>query len=73
VPHLLFDDQKQLRVDASRQLLSLLGMHAEHHFEGIATEDEFWFQYSSYSDSMFARSRESVVPRIRRDISEQKL
>jgi hypothetical protein len=47
-------------------------MYAEHNFEGIATDDESWFQYSSYSDSMFAGSRESVVPRIRRDISRQK-
>jgi hypothetical protein len=47
-------------------------MYAERHFEGIATGDESWFQSSFYSDSMFASSRESVVPRIRRDISGQK-
>jgi hypothetical protein len=46
-------------------------MYAEHNFEGIATGDESWFQYSSYSDSIFAGSRESVVPRIRQDISGQ--
>jgi hypothetical protein len=40
VPHLLSDVQKKLRVDASRNLLSLLGMYAEHNFEGIATADE---------------------------------
>jgi DNA-binding MarR family transcriptional regulator len=67
---LLSDDQKKLRVDASRKLLFLLGMYAELDFQGIATGDEFWFQYSSYSDSMCAGSRESVVPRIRRDILE---
>jgi hypothetical protein len=70
-PHLLSDDQKKLQVNASQKLLSLLGMYAEHHFERIATGDESWFQYSSYSDSMSADSRESVVPRIRRDISGQ--
>jgi hypothetical protein len=70
-PHLLSDDQKKFRVDASRKLLSLLGMYAEHNFEGITTGDEFCFQSSSYSDSMFAGSRESVVPRIREDISGQ--
>jgi hypothetical protein len=73
VPHLLSDDQKKLQVDASLKLLSLLGMYAEHDFKGIATGDESWFQCSSYSNSMFAGSRESVVPRIRRDISGQKL
>jgi hypothetical protein len=47
-------------------------MYVEHNFEGIASTDESWFQYSSYSDSMFASSRERVVPRIRRDIARQK-
>jgi hypothetical protein len=69
---LLSDDQKTLRVDASRKLLSLLGIYTEHNFKGIAPGDEFWFQYSSYSDSIFAGSRESVVPRIRPDISRPK-
>jgi hypothetical protein len=50
----------------------MLEMCAEHYFEGIATGNEFWFQYSSYSDSMFADSRESVVPRIQQDISGEK-
>jgi hypothetical protein len=72
VPRLLSDDQKKVRVNVSRKLLSLLGIYAEHNFKGIATGDESWFQYSSYSDSMFAGSRESVVPRIRRDIFGQK-
>jgi hypothetical protein len=47
-------------------------MDAESTFEGIAAGDKFWFQYSFYSDSMFAVSRESVVPRIRQDMSGQK-
>jgi hypothetical protein len=64
--------RKSLRVDASRKLCSLLGMYAEHNFEGIATVHESEFQYSSCSDSMFAGSRESIVPRIRRDLSGQK-
>jgi histone-lysine N-methyltransferase SETMAR len=72
VSHLLSNDQKKLRVDASRKLLSMLGMYAEHNFEGIAPGDESWFQYSSYSDSMFADSRESVVPRVRQGISGRK-
>jgi hypothetical protein len=71
-PHLLSHDQKKSRVDASRKLLSLLGMYAEHNFEGIAPSDESWFQYSSDSHSRFAGSRESAVPKIRREISAQK-
>jgi hypothetical protein len=73
VRNLISHGQKKLQVDRSRKLLSLLGMYAEHHLEGIATRDKSWFQCSSYSDSMFAGSRENVVPRIRRDISGQKL
>jgi hypothetical protein len=73
VPHLVSDQQKKLRVDASRKLLSVLGMYAEHNFEGITIRDKYWFQYSSYSDSIFADSRESFVPRVRRDISGQQL
>jgi hypothetical protein len=73
IPHLLSNDQKKLRVDGSQKLWSLLGMYTEHNFEGLTTGDEYRFQYSFYSDSMFAGSRESVVPKIQRDISRQKL
>jgi hypothetical protein len=50
----------------------MLGMYAEHNFEGIVTGGESWFRYSSDSDLMFAHSRESVAPRIRQDISAPK-
>jgi hypothetical protein len=50
----------------------MLEMYAEPYFEEIAPADECWFQYSFYSGSMFADSRESVVPRIRQDSSGQK-
>jgi hypothetical protein len=63
-----FLEQRERQCD----ILSMLGIYAEHNFEGIATSDESWFQYSSSSDSIFADSRESAVPRIRRDISGQK-
>jgi transposase len=41
IRHFLSDGRKKVRVDASRKLLSLLGIHAEHNFKGIATGDEF--------------------------------
>jgi hypothetical protein len=41
IPQLLSDDQNELPVDASQKSLSLLGMYAERHFEGIAAGDEF--------------------------------
>jgi hypothetical protein len=66
------NELKKLRVDASRKLLFLLGIYVEHNFKGMATGDESWSQYSSYSDSIFADSGERVVPRIRQDIPGQK-
>jgi hypothetical protein len=51
----------------------VLRRYAEHDLKGIATEDESWFRYSSDSDSIFTDSRESVMPRIRRDISASKI
>jgi hypothetical protein len=41
VSHWLSNDQKKLPVDAIWKLFSLVGMYAEHDFEGIATGDEF--------------------------------
>jgi hypothetical protein len=70
-PHLLSDDQKKLQIDSSQKLLSVLAMYTEHYFEGIATGDQSWSQCSSYSDSMLADSRESVLPRIPQDNSGQ--
>jgi hypothetical protein len=70
--HLLSGAQKKLWTVAFRKFLSMLGMSAEHDCEGIATGDNSWFQYSFYSDSMFAGSRENVMPRIRRDVSAPK-
>jgi hypothetical protein len=61
VLHFLPHDQTQSRIDA------------EQYFEGIATGEKSWFQYSSYSNSMFTDSRDSVVPRIQQDISRQKV
>jgi hypothetical protein len=70
--HLLSDEQKKVARDTSWKLWFLLGIYAEHNFKERAIGDESWFQYSSYSDSMIAGSRESVVPRIRPDIIGQK-
>jgi hypothetical protein len=72
VPHLFSEHQKKVRIDPSQKLLSMLGMYAEHYSEGIAAGDESWFQYSAYSDSMFADSRESAVPRIWQDLCGEK-
>jgi hypothetical protein len=73
VCHLFSDDQKKIRIDRSQRLLLMPGMCTKHYFEGISTGEEFWFQYSSYSDSMFVHSRKMLVARIREDIFGQKI
>jgi hypothetical protein len=56
VPHLLSDAQKKLRVDASRQLLSMLGMYAEYNFE------ELQLVMSSGSNILLILIRYLLVP-----------
>jgi hypothetical protein len=40
----------------------------ENHFEGIATGDESWFQYSDPSAKMFAQSLTHVIPKTQQAI-----
>jgi hypothetical protein len=47
----------------------LLDQYSELQFEEIATGDESWVCYHVESDSMFARRREEVIPRLRSGIS----
>jgi histone-lysine N-methyltransferase SETMAR len=65
VPHQLSPAQKADRVKCSRALLLRLQQLQQFDFEGITTGDESWFRYQYDSDSMFARSADMVVPRLR--------
>jgi hypothetical protein len=47
-------------------------MYTDPRFEGMATGEKSRFQYSSYSDSMLADSKESIMPRIPHDIPGRK-
>jgi hypothetical protein len=42
--------QKVVRFEASPEMLGKLHESEKNHFEGIATGDESWFQYSDSSD-----------------------
>jgi hypothetical protein len=44
-------------------LIDMLRLYAEHNFEGTAMGDEWWFLYTTYTDSTFAASATEVVPR----------
>jgi hypothetical protein len=62
--------QKVARVEASTEMLRILGKPEENHFEGIATGEESWFQYfyPYPSSKIFARSPTDVIPRTRQAI-----
>jgi hypothetical protein len=59
--------------DQLEMLLEMLQLYVEHHFEGITTDDESWFLYTTYEDSMFATSAREVVPRTKQNISTKKI
>jgi len=73
VPHLLTPQQKEMRVEKARTLLSLLEGKVETNFRGIATGDESWFQYSYQSDHMYCPTFDDVVPRFSQDIGTKKI
>jgi hypothetical protein len=70
VPHFLSPDQAIACVETSTEMLRILHESEEDHFEGVATGDEFWFQfqYSYLSSKMFVRSPTDVIPRMRQGI-----
>jgi hypothetical protein len=42
-------------------------------FDGIATGDECWFQHTTASSKMFARSAADVISRTRQAVGAKKL
>jgi hypothetical protein len=54
--------QKVVRVEASTEMLRILQESEENHFEGMATGDEFWFQYSYPSSKMLTSAPTDVIP-----------
>jgi hypothetical protein len=68
VPYYLSPAQKVGRVETSTEMLRILHESEESHFEGIATSDESWFQYSYPSSKVFIQSPTDVVSRTRQAI-----
>jgi hypothetical protein len=73
VPHFLYPVQTITCVEASIEILLILHKPEENNFEGIATGDESWFQYSYPSSKMFARSPTDVIPRTHKAIGTKKV
>ncbi len=72
IPHELTNEQKAKRVEDSKDLLDLLLMEQEDHFENIMTGDESWFRLQYYHSYQWSPDRHSVPPRVRPDISSRK-
>jgi hypothetical protein len=68
----LSDAQKVARVGAAK-MLRILQQSETNDFNGIATGDESWFQRTTSSSNMFARSAADVIPRTRQAVGAKKL
>jgi hypothetical protein len=72
VPHSLSDAQKIARVEAAKSMLRILQESETNDFDGIATGDESWFQHTTASLKMFARSAADIIPRTRQAVGTTK-
>ena len=63
VPHNLSDDQKQMRVDKSNDLLQLLNSMKHHSWKNIVTLDESWFYLTTDYESIWLPPEEAPPTR----------
>jgi histone-lysine N-methyltransferase SETMAR len=73
VPHSLSPAQKVAHVDTSIEMVRILQESERDDFDGVATDNESWFQYIYQSSEMFARSLADVIPRIQQAIGAKKI
>jgi hypothetical protein len=66
------EGQKITRVEAAKEMLTILQSCEANGFGGIATGDESWFRYLCPSAEMVARSPADVVPRTRQTIDAKR-
>jgi hypothetical protein len=59
--------------DQSEMFLDMLQLYVEPNVDGITTDDESWFLYTTYGDLMFATSARGVVLRTKQNISAMKI
>ena len=73
VPHNLSPANKAKRVTDARMLLQALTKDQDQNFSHIMTGDESWFYYAYESPTMFAPSRDEVIPRVSPTIGSKKV
>jgi hypothetical protein len=73
VPHILSDQQKQRRVECSRELLTLLESQQRRDWQDIVTLDESWFYFTTDHEQIWLPSEGRVPERERKMIQSPKL
>jgi chemotaxis methyl-accepting protein methylase len=73
IPHDLSEANRRERVLKTKLLLEELRPDERNEFANTMTGDESWFFLSYESDSMFARTRDEVIPRTSQKIGNEKV
>jgi hypothetical protein len=73
IPHDLSEANRRERVIKANLLLEELRADEGNKFANTMTDDESWFFLSYESDSMFARTRDKVIPKTSQKISSEKV
>jgi hypothetical protein len=68
----LSDAQNAAGVDAAKERLKILQESETNDFDGMATDDESWFQHTMASSTMFPRSAADVIPMTRQAVGANK-
>jgi histone-lysine N-methyltransferase SETMAR len=68
VPHSLSNVQKVARVKPVKEILRILLESETNDIDRLTTGNEFWFQHTTASSKMFARSAADVIPRMRQAV-----
>jgi hypothetical protein len=73
IPHDLSEANRREQVLKADLLLGELRADEENEFANTMTGDESWFFLSYESDSMFAHTRDAVIPRTSQKIGSEKV
>lgn len=72
IPHMLSEDDKEKRVEYSKEILKELIKARKNFFNTIMTGDESWFFYEYEHKEMYAESRDMVPPIVSKKIQSKK-
>lgn len=73
VPNFLTNEQKETRVDFSKQMLSILEMHVSSNFKYIMTGDESWFLYHYEPSTQWVFSSLDLAEKVTHKKIEKKI